>query len=85
MHDGVLAVNADNMILFLNDSAKQMLGVATLQTGKSFEGSLLVGKIAAFMNQALKEEKSNQRYRCFGSKSTGRTYLYGLCNTHSKQ
>ena len=57
MHDGVLAVNADNMILFLNDSAKQMLGVATLQTGKSFEGSLLVGKIAAFMNQALKEEK----------------------------
>ena len=25
MHDGVLAVNADNMILFLNDSAKQML------------------------------------------------------------
>ena len=57
MHDGVLAVNADNMILFLNDSAKQMLGVATLQTGKSFEGSLLVSKIAAFMNQALKEEK----------------------------
>ena len=57
MHDGVLAVNADNMILFLNDSAKQMLGVTTLQTGKSFEGSLLVGKIAAFMNQALKEEK----------------------------
>ena len=54
MHDGVLAVNADNMILFLNDSAKQMLGVATLQTGKSFEGSLLVGKIAAFMNQAEK-------------------------------
>lgn len=53
----VLAVNADNMILFLNDSAKQMLGVATLQTGKSFEGSLLVSKIAAFMNQALKEEK----------------------------
>ena len=57
MHDGVLAVNADNMILFLIDSAKQMLGVATLQTGKSFEGSLLVSKIAAFMNQALKEEK----------------------------
>ncbi|MFR1214712.1 MAG: PAS domain-containing protein [Acutalibacteraceae bacterium] len=57
MHDGVLAVNADNMILFLNDSAKQMLGLPRYKTGKSFEGSLLVSKIAVFMNQALKKKK----------------------------
>ncbi len=57
MHDGVLAVDGDNVLLFLNDSAKQMLGVAALQTGKPFEGSLLVGKISAVINRALREGK----------------------------
>lgn len=55
MNDGVLAVNGQNQILFLNESARQMLGVATLQTGKPFEGSLLVSKIHGFMKRALEQ------------------------------
>ena len=58
MNDGVLAVNSENIVLFVNNSAKDMLGIASLQTNKALEGSLLVRKVAAFMRQALQEQKT---------------------------
>lgn len=58
MRDGVLAVDMQNNILFLNDSARALLGVSSLQTGKAFEGSLLVSKVAAFVQQTLQQNSA---------------------------
>lgn len=54
MNDGVLAMGKENRILFLNQSARKLLGSDMLSEGDSLNGKLLTNRIADLMNQAVK-------------------------------
>ena len=58
MEDGVLAVNEENEILFLNHRARKLLERLSLKEGGKFEGSLFIGKIAGWMKQAMDTSKT---------------------------
>ncbi|WP_277668494.1 ATP-binding protein [Caproiciproducens galactitolivorans] len=60
MDDGVLAVNKENQILFLNHSARKLLDRLSFKEGSTFEGSLLIGKIAGLMKQAMDSSKAEK-------------------------
>jgi two-component system phosphate regulon sensor histidine kinase PhoR len=53
MDDGVLAINEENEILFLNHSARVQLQKFNLRDGGKLEGSLLIGKVAKLMQEAI--------------------------------
>lgn len=53
MADGVLAVSSKNEILFLNQSARGLLGKPNLQNGSRLEGSLLISRIANMMKNSI--------------------------------
>lgn len=54
MNDGVLAMGKNNGILFLNQSARRLLGSRTLAEGDVLNGNLLMNRIAELMNHAVK-------------------------------
>ena len=60
MDDGVLAVDAENKILFLNQSARRLLEKPGLDENTKLEGSLLIGKIANMMKHAVESAQSGK-------------------------
>ncbi|TQI68846.1 ATP-binding protein [Clostridium sp. KNHs216] len=60
MDDGVLAVNAENEILFLNQSARRLLEKQSLAEKGKLEGSLLIGKIANMMKRAIENSSAGK-------------------------
>jgi len=60
MADGVLAINENNEILFLNQSARRLLDRPGLKNGGRLEGSLLISKIANLMKNAIEYSVSNK-------------------------
>lgn len=58
MDDGVLAVDGEQRLLFLNQSARRLLGAPDLCAGAVLEGSLLLYRIAQLLAQAAKDGKS---------------------------
>lgn len=55
MDDGVLAINAENEILFLNQSARSQLQKPNLKDGNKLEGSLLISRISNLMKDAINQ------------------------------
>lgn len=55
MADGVLAVSGNNEILFLNQSARALLERPGLKNGCRLEGSLLIGRVANMMHNAIEQ------------------------------
>lgn len=60
MDDGVLAMNEENEILFLNHSARVQLQKFNLKDGGKLEGSLLIGKISQMMQKAMKTSEAKK-------------------------
>ncbi len=60
MDDGVLAINQENEILFLNHSARVQLQKFSLRDGCRLEGSLLIGKIAKLMKDAINSSEAKK-------------------------
>lgn len=52
MEDGVLAVDGENRILFLNGRAGELLDCDTLQLGEHLDGSLLIRSLSGMMKKA---------------------------------
>lgn len=61
MTDGVLAVSRDGEILFLNQSALQLLDSTTLTSGKKLEGSLLINKISDMIKNAVENNLTSKQ------------------------
>ncbi|HEX2986293.1 MAG TPA: ATP-binding protein [Caproiciproducens sp.] len=57
MADGVLAVSSNNEILFLNQSARNLLSRPTMKTGDRFEGSLFISKVSGMMLDTIQNGK----------------------------
>ena len=61
MDDGVLAAGGDNLILFLNQSARNLLQKMDLKVGVPLSGSLLVNQIAELMRAAAQNGSTPTR------------------------
>ena len=61
MDDGVLAAGGDNRILFLNQSARNLLQKMDLKVGVPLSGSLLVNQIAELMRAAAQNGSTPTR------------------------
>lgn len=60
MDDGVLAVDRDGKLLFLNQSARRLLGREELTVGMNLKGSLLMLRIAGLMKKAIEKNCENR-------------------------
>jgi two-component system, OmpR family, phosphate regulon sensor histidine kinase PhoR len=60
MADGVLAINDQNQVLFLNQSARHLLERPGLKNGDKFEGSLLISKISNLMKDSIVHAESKK-------------------------
>ena len=60
MNDGVLSVDKQGMILFLNQSARRLLG-KNLSVGEKLDGSLLIMKIAEIMKNAVTNDSVSKQ------------------------
>lgn len=56
MNDGVLAVDENGEVMFLNQSARSLLHCLTMQAGDRLEGSLLLTRISALLQKAMQVE-----------------------------
>jgi two-component system phosphate regulon sensor histidine kinase PhoR len=61
MSDGVLAAGENGKILFLNQSARRMLGSASLAQGETLGGSLLTQQIAGQMRESSRGNCASSR------------------------
>lgn len=73
MADGVLAVNEQGEILFLNQSARQLLEKPGLSNGSRLEGSLLISRIANLMKGAI--DKGEAKKESVGGAANEKQYL----------
>lgn len=76
MDDGVLAVNSQNQILFLNQSARSLLNCASLSEGKPLDGNLLIGKIAKIMKTVMEQNGSANETVTIGSQNEKQFTVY---------
>ena len=53
MNDGVLAVDEGGEVLFLNQSARKLLHCPSMQVGDHLEGSLLLTKVSALLQETI--------------------------------
>ena len=56
MDDGVLCVDQDNKILFLNQRAGELLHAEDLKEGGTLDGSMLIRRLCALMRRAAEQE-----------------------------
>jgi len=76
MDDGVLAVNNQNQILFLNQSARRLLNCSSLSDGKLLDGNLLIGKIANIMKKVMEQNGTANETVTIGSQNEKQFTVY---------
>lgn len=74
MNDGVLAMGENNRILFLNQSARHLLGREALSAGDALNGNLLMNRIAELMNRAVQNSSVATRQVETGAERQYRVY-----------
>lgn len=76
MDDGVLAINAQNEILFLNQSARLLLNNPGLTEGKTLDGSLLIGRLAEIMKKVIEQQSTINETISAGSQNERQFTVY---------